>query len=158
VDKREFRRAMEHLGIDASSADIEAIFRRYDRDDKGSMSYTEFLELMSYRPSHYSSSNTTRASHHSASSGDDLDSFDSRMKRIIVKIRRNMEDNLGNDAQSSKVIILSYICHYHIIQMDQQHSFIHSIIYSFHSESRKCLRISIAIEAIRSTEMNSPRQ
>ena len=93
VDKREFRRAMEHLRIEVSSSDIEAIFARYDRSDKGSIDYSEFLELMHFTPSH-------ATPYSSSSSGEDRDSH---IKRIIVKIRQKMEDNLGNDAQSSQV-------------------------------------------------------
>ena len=84
MDKREFRRAMEHLGIEVSIADIDAIFERYDKDDKGSISYTEFLELMSFKP--------TRAP-----SSERHDPYD-----LVMKFREKIEYKLGPGAHAAK--------------------------------------------------------
>jgi hypothetical protein len=77
---------MDHLKIEVSFPDINAIFDRYDRDGKGSIDYKEFLDLLNMKPSSSSSSSDKRH-----------DPYD-----LVMKFREKIEYKLGPGAHAAK--------------------------------------------------------
>ena len=95
IDKRELKKAMEVLGLNLRSAEIDALFERFDESGDGSIDYGEYLELLGFAPSDKKSSKKK-----SSRSRED----DERLDALISKIRRRLEDTLGSESQSRKRI------------------------------------------------------
>ena len=104
IDKREFRKAMSHLGVDLSAGDVDDIYDRYDHRRDGRLDYGEFIELLGFS----SSSKTARGGRDSLSRGGRdspvrsprLDN--ARVGDIVRRIQRKLEDSFGPGAKTGR--------------------------------------------------------
>lgn len=46
LDLEEFRKGLHDFGVNATEEEIEAVFKRFDKDNSGSISFDEFLTTL----------------------------------------------------------------------------------------------------------------
>jgi len=93
LSEGEFRKAMTHLKIDVDREDVALIFKRYDDSGNGKLDFNSFMHLVDFAP------NTDKSSTSYDRRGDRAVS-----DKLVDRIRRRLEDNLGSSANSARKI------------------------------------------------------
>ena len=96
IDKREFQKAMQSRNVSLSFFDIDRIYRRYDANADGFLDYSEFIDLVGFRPKKISQ---------------DIDD-------LVFDIRSKLMLNIGAKAMTGELLKQAF----EDIDMDDSHS------------------------------------
>jgi Ca2+-binding EF-hand superfamily protein len=89
VDKKEFARAINKLGVKLTTDEVDAIFERYDADSSRGLEYKEFLTLVG-------AAAPTRGSSTGGSA------LQREVDKLIDRIQRQLEEDLGKDVNKGR--------------------------------------------------------
>ena len=81
--------ALRFLKLDVNEKDADDLFRRFEKERTGTIDYAGFLQLLGF--------DSKLAARRAEKNADD-----EVLDALINRIRLKIEDNLGNEAQSSK--------------------------------------------------------
>jgi Ca2+-binding EF-hand superfamily protein len=99
IDKNELARAMAKLNCKLTRDEADLIFERFDRDNSGKLDYREYLELCGRDKSDRDREDRDRDY---SSGGSRSSRLQAEVDKIVDKIQRNMEDELGKDVNKGR--------------------------------------------------------
>ena len=94
--------ALRFLKLDVNEKDADDLFRRFEKERTGTIDYAGFLQLLGF--------DSKLAARRAEKNADD-----EVLDALINRIRLKIEDNLGNEAQSSKRV--KEVLHFYLLDI-----------------------------------------